>query len=129
MLERFGDGVFTRRDSGGYLRLAVPALAGTLLPGRDSPTALVGVLRRAVRHGRGEQRVLPAARARYLPVLARPYPAGLPLRGQDEPLPDPHQAAARPGRTGPAVHVPSRGARRQVGAGTPPATTITTGRF
>ena len=48
-----------------------------------------------LRHGREQQRLLPAARAGDVREVARAHPARLPVGGQGQPLPHPHQAAAR----------------------------------
>ena len=53
-----------------HLRLAIQGLAGPLLSARAAAAALAGALRRELRDGRGEQRLLPAARKAHLRTVA-----------------------------------------------------------
>ena len=78
------------------LRLELRELAPRrLLPGALSCPALARVLRAAVRHGRGERDLLPAADREGCAGLGRPDARRLPLHRQGEPLPDAHQAPDR----------------------------------
>jgi len=98
--------------SGRYLRLAVPGLAGHVLPARRAAAALAGVLRGAVRHGRKQRDLLPAAAAGDLRRLAGPGRRRFRDDRQGQPLPHPRAAAARPGRTGAPAARRGRRARR-----------------
>src|SRR5438445_4581341 len=49
-----------------HLRLAVPPLAGPVLSARPAPAPLARALRRLLRHGRGQQRLLPPPRDPHL---------------------------------------------------------------
>ena len=85
----------TRRDPRRLLGLGLQALARNLLSGRAAAEALVRALRRGVRHRRDQRQLLPAAAGLDLRRLAREGAAGLPLRGQGQPLHHPHEEAAR----------------------------------
>src|SRR5690606_20228994 len=78
--------------------VAVPRLAGRALPRGAAPAPLARALRRGVRHGRGEQRLLPAARAVGVRAVAPADPARLRRGGAGEPLPHPPPAPRRAGR-------------------------------
>ena len=103
--------------------LAVPGLAGPVLPGTARPGPLAGALRRPVRHRRVEQRLLPATGAGNVRGLGSPHPARFRDGGQGEPLPHPYPAPARPRRAGPPPARPRPPARRQArpGAAAAPA--------
>ena len=84
-----------------------------LLPAALSAAALARVLRAAVRHGRGERDLLPAADREALSQGWVDADARrLPLRGQGEPLPDAHQAADRARPRARALLRADRAARR-----------------
>src|SRR6185312_3740028 len=83
------------------LRLELRALAGRcFLPAPPAGFPLARLLRRALRHGRGELDLLPPAASRRGGPLGRADAAGLSLRNQGIALPHAHQAAPRP-RAGP----------------------------
>ena len=83
------------RRACGDLRLAVPRLAGRLLPPRTAPAARARVRRRAA-DVRGDQRlVLLAAATGVLPPVAQRGTRGLRVRGQGRPVHHPPQAAPR----------------------------------
>ncbi len=77
------------------LGVELPRLAWSDLSRRASSAALARALRRALRHGRGEQHVLPAAVAVGGRGLGGTDPARVRNRREGEPLPDSRQAAAR----------------------------------
>ena len=68
---------------------------------------------RVLRHGREQQRVLPAARAGDVRGVAGPHARRLPVGGQGQPLPHPHQAAARAGGAGGPADGACRRPRRE----------------
>src|SRR3954469_9146756 len=76
----------------GHIRLGVRALARALLPKRSSERALARVVRRAVRHRRAEQLVLPSALAPAVRTMAARRPGRLSVRGEAQPLHHPYQA-------------------------------------
>jgi hypothetical protein len=82
-------------------RLAVRRLAGGLLPGGPPAARMARVLRRAVRHGRGEQLVLSPSRADHVRTVAGANTAGVRRHGEGQSIHHAPEAAAR-----------SRGARR-----------------
>ena len=59
-----------------------------------------GVLCRALRHGRAQRDLLSDARGERVPRLARRGARRVRIRGEGEPIPDPHQAARRPAGIG-----------------------------
>ena len=87
----------SRREAGPHRLLGVELrrLARARLPRGPAAAALARALRDALRHGRGQRDLLPAAEARDGRALGRGDARGLQLRDQGEPLPDPHQAPAR----------------------------------
>ncbi|CAA9222717.1 MAG: FIG003003: hypothetical protein, partial [uncultured Blastococcus sp.] len=97
------------------LGLAVPRLARGVLPAEAAAAAVAGALCRVLRDGREQQRVLPAARARDVREVAGAHAAGLPLGGEGQPLPHPHQAAARTRGAGRPPDGPRRGPRAPAG--------------
>ena len=74
------------------LGLVLHRLARAPLSGEAAAEALARPLRRALRHRRGEQHLLPAALQVRRRDLGRGDPRRLRLRGQGEPLPHPRQA-------------------------------------
>ena len=87
-----------RRD----IRVAVRRLARRLLPARPAPAGLARALRPRLPHRRGEQRLLPAARALGLRAVAAADARGLRRGREGEPVPH-----ARP----PPPDPPSRSGR------------------
>jgi hypothetical protein len=89
-----------RNGFGWDLGLAVPGLAGLVLPAGRPAAPLAGVLRESVRHGREQWDLLPAAAAGDLRRLAGASRRRLRDDGQGQPLSQPRAAAARSGRAG-----------------------------
>src|SRR3954447_14346527 len=85
------------------LGLELRPLARGRLPEGTPAVALARALRDALRHGRGEQHLLPPPNREDRPGLGRSEPARVPLCGQGEPLSDTPEAADRHGRAGAAV--------------------------
>src|SRR5204862_5233725 len=77
------------------LGLELSRLARRFLSRGSACQALAGVLRRAVRHGRGEQHLLPPAIAIRRCGLGGADLAGLRDRREGEPLSHPREATAR----------------------------------
>src|SRR5262249_4674148 len=84
-------------DPGRLLRGGLQGLAKRrLLPPPPAAAAPAGLLRAALRHGRDQLDLLsPATRERGR-QLGTQEPSRVPVRGEDEPLRDAHQAVARP---------------------------------
>src|SRR5688572_6897054 len=80
-------------DPDRLLGLELQALARALLSQGRAGAALVRLLRRAFRHGRDQQQLLPPARPGDLRQVARPGTARLLLCGQGQPFPHPGQEA------------------------------------
>lgn len=70
------------------------------LPRGAAGAAAAGAICRGLRHGRGQRDLLPAAEGGDGARLDRTGARGLPLRGEGEPLPDPHEAPPRHHRRG-----------------------------
>ena len=81
---------------------------GVLYPPGCPQRKWLAALRRGLRHRRGQQHLLPAAHARGGARVGGADAAGLRLRGEVQPLPDPHQA---PDRHGPGRGPPARAPR------------------
>src|SRR5438309_4744968 len=81
------------QDSRRLLRLGVQTLARDLLSGRPAAEALVRALRRGVQYGRDQRQLLPPAARIDVRQMARSGASRLPLCGQGEPVPDPHEEA------------------------------------
>ncbi len=111
-----------------HVGVAVQGLARRPLPAGLSHPAVAGGVRGPLRHGRAQQRVLPAADAGELRGLAGEGAGGLRGRGQGEPVPDPHQTVAGPRGAGAPPDEPRGGPRRPAGPGPAPAATDPAGR-
>ena len=106
-----------RRD----IRVAVRRLARRLLPARPAPAGLARALRPRLLDRRGEQRLLPAARALGLRALAAADARGLRRGREGEPVPHARPPPPGPARAGRATRRPGRGARRPARPVPPPA--------
>ena len=98
--------------------MAVRRLARRRLSQGRAPAGLARALRRRVRHGRGEQRVLPAARAGGVRALARPDARRVRRGGEGESVPHSHPAPARPAGAGRPPRRSGRGPGRPARART-----------
>src|SRR5450759_194653 len=112
----------------GDLGVAVPRLARPLLPAAAAAATLARALRRALRHGRGEQRLLPAARATGVRGVALPDPAAVRRDHEGQPLPQPCQAAAGAGRAGRPADGPGRRPGGEVRPGPAAVAAVPAGR-
>ena len=84
-------------DSHRLLGLELPALAQRrLLPAAPAASPLARLLRAPLRHRRGQLDLLPSTPRERRGELGERDASRLPLRREDEPLRDAHQAAARP---------------------------------
>jgi para-aminobenzoate synthetase/4-amino-4-deoxychorismate lyase len=104
-----------------HLGVAVPGLARRVLSAGRAAAPVAGVLRRAVRYGREQRHVLPAARPGHLRGVAPADPGRLRDGAQGQPLPHPRAAAWRPRRTRAPDARGLRRPRRQAGTGADPA--------
>src|SRR6476469_2389011 len=75
------------------LRLAIQALARKLLSGGGAAGTMVRTLRADVRYRRDQQQLLPVARTRDVRLVGASSAARLRVRGEGEPLSDPHEEA------------------------------------
>ena len=101
---------------GRLLRLELRRLArSALYPEGMGPARWLQPLRRGVRHRGGQLDLLPASFRRRRGALGGADAAGLRLRGQGQPLPDPRSPAARRGRR--RASCSSSGSSRSCGRG------------
>src|SRR4051794_10526124 len=99
------------------LGLAVQALARRLLSRPPATVALVRLLRHAIRHGRDQQHLLPAAGENDVRRVGETCAEGVSLCGQGEPLPDAHEEAEGAGRAAAPAVCPRPAARPHLRAG------------
>ena len=93
VLHRSGDGELARRPVHvGCSGWVYPHWRERFYPKGVPQRRWLRLLRGAFRHGRDQQHLLPARLAGGGRELARAEPRGIRLRGEGEPLPDPHQA-------------------------------------
>src|SRR5687767_5074020 len=91
------------------LGLAVQALARRLLSGRPATETLVRALRVGLRHGRDQQQLLPSPGSRDVRAVGVTRADALPVRGEGQPIPHPHEEVEGSGRAGRAVLRPGEG--------------------
>src|SRR2546423_2266684 len=77
-------------------------MEGRVLRGKTAST-LAAAVRAALRHGRGQQHLLPLAAEVVGRVMGRADPAELRLLAEGEPVPDSHQETHRSRRRDPAL--------------------------
>src|SRR6187397_827869 len=103
--------------------MAISALGPDVLSTDAIADAVADVLRKTIRHRRGQQYLLSTATGGHARVMAPCCPLALPLRNQGQPVPDAHEEAARSRRSARSSLHSYVGARQASGSGALPTPT------